>query len=462
MAGYNAISHECRQQRPARKYPMLRAPFSSEFDPSEESEGSVDPLGLQSVSERLADRLLPAVTVRMGHPRFVTAMALGACVCENWDDDAVSADGVTPAWLVYEWFVVEALVREKGSLTGNPSIPGILKVGFAVRNKRPVSSASYLKTPTVFGFTGVFRRLARGLGILTEDGRLDDGGYELLAAWAKDQGLDGIIDASSSEGAAFREKARRAVAQGMEKGHTTPQAGGFWRDLAGRLNPAHPGRHEAKVLLRLILSRAGHEDMIASVKEALVAQGGVKSREVEADFLRKLKSTGRVLPELKLLLTAIDSYEAFCRAVSDVFDELRYRASSNGRAPVDHNVFSGLKTAKKALEGLASGIRRIQEHPTLLVEWESNQDGLVQTLSRFENVRNSNELFDALLEHHERVQSNKPPNGKRPWFERAPQGRVVVRADYALNEPPVAQGGYVHEYRIPTFSRFLADLGALR
>ena len=48
---------------------MLRTPFSSEFDPSEEAEGSTDPLGLLPGYERLADRLLPAVTVRMGHPR---------------------------------------------------------------------------------------------------------------------------------------------------------------------------------------------------------------------------------------------------------------------------------------------------------------------------------------------------------------------------------------------------------
>jgi hypothetical protein len=37
---------------------MLRAPFSSAFDPSEESEGSIDPLGLQHGYERLADRFL--------------------------------------------------------------------------------------------------------------------------------------------------------------------------------------------------------------------------------------------------------------------------------------------------------------------------------------------------------------------------------------------------------------------
>ena len=81
---------------------MLRAPFSSEFDPSEEGEGSIDPLGLQLGHERLADRFLPAVTVRMGHPRFVTAMAVGACVCEGWDSDTVAADEETPPWLVWE------------------------------------------------------------------------------------------------------------------------------------------------------------------------------------------------------------------------------------------------------------------------------------------------------------------------------------------------------------------------
>ena len=37
-----------------------------------------------------------------------------------------------------------------------------------------------------------------------------------------------------------------------------------------------------------------------------------------------------------------------------------------------------------------------------------------------------------------------------------------MRAGYALQEAPQEEGGYVHEYRIPTFSRFLTDLGVLR
>ncbi len=80
---------------------------------------------------------------------------------------------------------IEAFVRAEDSLSGISGVPGIQKVRRALRNQRPVSATAYLKTPTAFGFTGVFRRLARGIGILTDDRSLDDGGYELVSAWAK-------------------------------------------------------------------------------------------------------------------------------------------------------------------------------------------------------------------------------------------------------------------------------------
>ena len=438
---------------------MLRAPFGSEFDPSEEAEGSIDPLGLAPGYERLADRLLPAVTVRMGHPRFVTALALGACVCEGWDADAIAADDITPPWLVWEWFVIEAFVRAEDSLSGISGIPGIQKVRRALRNQRPVSATAYLKTPTAFGFTGVFRRLARGIGILTDEGSLDDGGYELVSAWAKDQGLDGIIDASGGDGRAFRDRLRRAVAQGMEKGHTTHQSGEFWRDLARRLDPAAAGRNERKVLLNRIVSLAGPLEMIVHLKEGIIAQGGVSERKDEAPFLRELADNAPA--DLKQLLTAIDAYEAFARAITEAFDGLRYCASSYGGAPVDAENFSSVKAAKSALAALGPSLARIRAHPTLL-EWERDQKGLAQAVDRFDGVRTSGDLFDAVLNHHEHVQRDKPPNGKRPWFERGARDKVVLRSGYILREPPDEEGNYVHEYRIPTFSGFLTDLGAFR
>ncbi|WP_426441106.1 hypothetical protein [Bradyrhizobium genosp. P] len=434
---------------------MLKAPFSSELDPSEEAEGSIDPLGLQPGYDRLADRLLPAVTVRMGHPRFLTAMALGACVCDGWDLDATAADDITPPWLVWEWFVVEAFVRAKDSLSGVSSVPGGLKVRQALRNTRPVNATAYLKTPSAFGFTGVFRRLARNIGILTEDGLLDDGGYELIKAWAKDQGLEGIIESSGGDGRAFRDRLRRAVSQGMDKGHTTYQSGEFWRELAVRLDPILPGKHERKVLLNRITSLSGPLEMITPLKDAVIARGGVGARRDEAPFVRKLSNSAST--DLNQLLTAIDAYEAFGRSITNAFDGLRYCATSNGGAPVDVAEFSNSKTAKSALATLGPSLARIRSHPTLL-EWDKN--GLAQGVERFDNVQTIGDLFEATLDHHKQVQCDKPPNGKRPWFERTARGKVLLRSGYTLREPPDIHADYVHEYRIPTFSNFLAELEA--
>lgn len=438
---------------------MLRAPFSSEFDPPDEAEGSTDPLGLFPSYERLADRLLPAVTVRMGHPRFVTAIAVGARVCEDWDADAVAADDLTPPWLVWEWFVVEAFVRSEDSSSTMSGVPGIQKVRRALRNRRPVCATAYLKTPSAFGFTGVYRRLARGIGIITDDGTLDDGGYELVSAWAKDQGLDGFLEASGGAGSSYRERLRRAVAQGMEKGHTTTQPRDFWREFARRLDPMTPGSRERSILIERILSRAGNVEMVAHLTDALIKQRGVGGRDQEAPFLRKL-SRGAP-PELRNLLTAIEAYEAFGRTITDAFDGMRYCASTNGGAPLDAESFAATKTAKSTLELLAPSLARVRSHPTLM-EWDRDYKSIAQAIERFEGVRTITDLFEAILHHHEQIQRGKPPQGKRTWFERGTRGRVVLRAGHTVQEPFSGKGGFVHEYRIPTFSGFLNDLGVIR
>jgi hypothetical protein len=366
----------------------------------------------------------------------------------------MSADGVTPPWLVYEWFVVEAFVRAQGELKEAIGIPGIQKVQRALRNQRPVSASAYLKTPTVFGFSGVFRRLARRIGILAEDGRLDDGGYELVTAWAKDQGLGGILDSSTGPGHDFREKLRRAVAQGMEKGHTTHQPGDFWREVARRLDPSRPGARESKVLHHRLRDRSGPPDMVRHLIDALVRRRAVVEPDEEAAFLRSI--TGRAPIEMREILSAIDAYEGFCRVLTDVFDELRYLSSSARGALIGADELARWAKSVSALEALRSSLDRVRTHGHLL-EWEQGLEG---ALARFESVATESALFGAILEHHEQVQRDKPPEGKRPWFERGREAKVLVRPGFLVEEAPAAHGGYVHEYRVPTFSRFLADLGA--
>jgi hypothetical protein len=432
----------------------LRAPLLSEYDPLIEGEGSIDPLGLQPIYERLADRLLPAVTVRMGRPRFVTAIAVGAWVCQEWHSDTVAADKVTPPWLVYEWFVVEAFVRSEKVLGEGRRIPGVLKAQRAWRDGRPISASSYLKTPTVFGFTGIFRRLARHLRVITEEGRLDDAGYELLAAWSAEQGLAGFVDGADSAGAQFRKSLGRAVAQGLELGHTRRQSQDFCDLIARSLDPAKVGRRERKVLLRLLEDRAGPPEMPETMPHligALRKRGSTLEFSQEAAFLTSVEKIASAT--LRELLSAISAYEVFGRVITDAFKALRHAAAQAGGACIGREDFARLVSTDCATR-LATAIARIRRHDRL-VQWEPS---LEATLTRFDHAKTRDQLYDVLLDHHRCVQDDK---GKRTWFQPGRGDRIFVRPDYVLTDPPPKGIAHVHEYRMPTFSRFLDDLGAL-
>jgi hypothetical protein len=149
--------------------------------------------------------------------------------------------------------------------------------------------------------------------------------------------------------------------------------------------------------------------------------------------------------------------EAFARAITDAFDGLRYCASSYGRAPVDAENFSSVKAAKSALAALGPSLARIRAHPTLL-EWERDQKGLAQAVDRFDGVRTGVDLFTAVLNHHEHVQHEKPPNGKRYGLKQPRQGGGAFRLRVAEHPKKTAAMCSIHS----TFSGFLADLGALR
>src|SRR5947209_3019706 len=127
---------------------MLAAPplpFLTEVDPEQAGEGSLDPLGLAPVADRLADEVARGVTARMSRIRFVTAIAVGALATETLGD-AVAADGVSPAYLAYEWLVVEALARDKYlPPPATLRVPGIEKARSVVARGVHMDSRSYLK-----------------------------------------------------------------------------------------------------------------------------------------------------------------------------------------------------------------------------------------------------------------------------------------------------------------------------
>ena len=441
----------------------LNPPVLSLYDPDGREEGSVDPLSLQATAERLAERVYPFVTSRMSRVRFLTAMVAGTVVCEDIVHDLAS-DGSTPAWLVFEWHVVQALMMNRSDARAmegwGSGIPGIRKVEAVLKKGQPLSSASYLKTPKVFGFNGIYRRLALGLRVLDDEQRLDDGAYELLRAWEKDQGLPGFLDGDSGGGDRRRDL-RRAVDAAMKKGYVTQPAGwSGWAELARRFHPDLVGRRERELLLRLLFDASTRPNpldpeataMRGEVLQRLRQEGAPVDRKGEAPFLRATRK--RASEPLRIRLDAVDAFEGLCRPLIDSFNLIRALSTGAGARVVGPSDFARSREAGL----LARRVGPAAELAEAAFERAGTPQAVAPLVQRYRDIRTADSLFEEVVAHHEDAQRAKPPDGKRSWFGGDGAG-VVVRPPYRLEEAPALDGSWVHDYRTASVSRFLRDLG---
>jgi hypothetical protein len=409
-------------------------------------------MGLALVYERLADRMLPGMTVRMRRPRFLTALAVGALVCQDYGLDAVAADDVTPPYLVFEWWVLEAFVRSRELLRDQRQIPGFRKVDAARIARRPLDAAAYLKTASVFGFTGIFRRLARRAHVVTEQGLLDEAGASLVDLWADEQGLDGFYRGQTGAGAVLRSDLQKAVADGMRDGRTGRRPGRFAELIATHLDPSNPGHHERRRLRDLIEGRAGEPAEVQFITAALLQRSAPLEFRDEALFLRSLRAKA---PErLRATLEAIDTYEEFCRPLLDAFNWLRYLASKSPQIGVSPDQYLNDAPTTELARRLIIAIDRALENDLLAELWTERANMLMP----LREVRSPCDLLKFVVEHHRVVQQQKQPEPKRVWIEESSRQWLMVRPAYRLEEPPPEDLPYVHEYRMPTLSRFLSDL----
>ena len=121
----------------------LAIPFLTTYDPPGASEGALDPLGLYRIADQLATRLVPAVRERMQRVRFLTVMAVGALVTEGLEVDPKQPE-VQP-FLVWEWLVVEAIVRALDEDHGVRGVPGTLVTRRAITEHGYLDQRSYLE-----------------------------------------------------------------------------------------------------------------------------------------------------------------------------------------------------------------------------------------------------------------------------------------------------------------------------
>jgi hypothetical protein len=428
-------------------------PFLTLSDPLVTGEGALDPLGLSMIGDRLADEILPGLRARMSRPRFLSSIAVSAAICENLED-RLAADGITPAFLVFEWLVVEAFVRE-GRREETRGTPGTLKAQGVRDNGDAISHRTYLKTPNVFGFHGVYKPLARDLGIVDDEFRLADNGYELLKIWQTEQRLDGFLDSSivTGEGRAARQALRSALEDGLDAGYTARRGSWHgWSILAKHLSPANFGANEAACLARLLEDTEGEPrgEMFRLLRDAGDCGHAGEDQIIDAFVLGKC---GRDLADR---LKAIVAYEAVCGILEEAFDWFRFLSTHSRERPINAGTFATEARSGTLAQKLAGRLGAAEQ--ALAVSPLGVQQLFAQLSKGFAGVRDSTGLFEAVLTRHDVVQKAKPPEGKRSWFERSPDGATFVRVPYRLTERPQSEHGWNRPYRIRTVLSFLGDL----
>lgn len=436
-------------------------PLLSESDPKQSQEGTIDPLGLYAIADALAVRLAPGIRERQSRPRFLTAMAVSFAVCKEFDEERIAKDEVSEPWQVFEWYVVEGLIRVLGTSGRLNRVPGTEKATAAVRDGIPLSASRYLKTPRVFGFNGVYRTLARELRVETLN-RLGETGYEILSIWAEEQGLQGFFDSTKGQGYQWRRILVDAVEDGLSKGCTC-RSGGWdgWNFLARHLAPDDIGKKEGKVL-RDALRREG-DGFRKSIIEFLVSpegQSALSQTQSDGSLSEKTFHNGlrRTAGDaLRNLLDAIQVYERFSRLLQDAFDDCLYAMSTNKCRlyPLDFSACKSVESASQKLPELYERLLDMLAPYELTCRFQETFQGISE--------RQPVEAWAAsLVEHHRRIQRGKPPNGKAPWLERFDDGTYLIRPAYLRDKPGLHKDEYVHYYRTGPLLSFSRDLGLVK
>ncbi len=426
----------------------LHLPHLSAYDPPVAGEGTLYPLGMFTLAEGLADELAPWITARMWRIRFVTAIAVAARALDTLRDE-VAEDGVTPPYLVFEWILAEALAAQRDfPREATIRVPGIEKARAARVRGRHLDALSYLKTPKVFGFQGIYKRLAIGMRVVDRDLGLLERGDQLLRAWEREQGVTGYADGRPhSEGRRLLDAITREVSVGLgPEGITLPAKSYVWSRLASTLRPDGAGPQERALLTQWLMdpSQPLQREFVLGIRE--IDQTLSETAAIEA-------ISGQASPAMARMLEAVLTYERLARLLHTGLDVLRRASTAAGTKPIHLGELAGeplLMALVRLLPGAYVGAAEALELVGRGASFEAD-------FGRFRDMNDPVVLAEELLARHRDVQQAKPPAGKRPWFEDI-DGAFVVRPPYRLDQPPALTEDFVHPYRVGAVQEFLRDL----
>jgi len=428
----------------------LTLPQLTVEDPAVAGEGSLDPLGLGPLGERLGSLLLPAITNRMRRPRFLTAMSAAALACEGLDESVEPADHTTIPSTAFEWLMLEAIVRRPTRCAPDElnGVPGSSKVRVAIEKGERLSAGNYLKTPTVFGFTGVLLPLARAMALLDRDRRAREQVPELVAVWEQEQDLAGFAgEGRHGTGASFRRSLRSEVQRALEQGRCdTATSSHLLGQLVDRMRPGGAGPSERSWLRQAIVET---NDEVGIEIASGLARCPFDSDRGLLDTIRAGASS-----ELAARLDAVTSYEAVAVRLEAVFDSWMYQSTQSRHAAVTPSQVGASESVAAALKGLAAAADEASDRLDAV--------GLAEPFEQFvdlaRDARSGEALAAAIMAHHEAIQARKLPVGKRPWFEPVGTGYVVRGLYHRHDASSTSFDHFNRPYRLSTYQSLLSEL----
>lgn len=426
-------------------------PFLTSYDPPGSAEGSIDPLGLYLIADQLATQLVPIVRERMQRIRFLTAIAIGALVIEEIEETPVQRDA--SPFLVWEWLVVEAFVRSMGEDSSLWGVPGTLVARRAIDQHGYLDARSYLKTPRVFGFHGVYKRMAVDVGLVETSLAPGKNARQLADVWARDLGLGDFHGATS-----LRMRWKKALERCLGEKSPRTKCGWSveeWAELAAAFEPSACKARERQFLRELLLNAS--KQRLSALPALWELQAEFEDHEYGEELLHR--RLGKKAPHYVDLLSGIRTYEAFARSLQDAFDALKATAATlDGQAFVISDI-----SADTAFRDSVAGLhRRFEEARAALgsvsVPNVSLQSIFDDRFGRLASPLDASKCASELCLHHEDVQRRKSADGKRPWFDRLGVDRIYIRHAYREPRRDPQPDRYVHDYRGHPIRRFCFDL----
>jgi hypothetical protein len=326
---------------------------------------------------------------------------------------------------------------------------GVSYVRAAVAEKKVSFDFAMLKNQASVGGVGTY------WVTLVQGGLVEDASARLTV---RGEALaDAFLD---TKGTPPRSKLLKALVSG--KGALSVDELTAW-GAVGSLDASVAGAKERRHLLDALLESETHRRMATALGGAARAH----SRDDCFDELHKRLGSRQddIATTLAAVVAVTRPFEALHAALLDRFDLLR-SADTNGR-PVDKDTAAGLVGEPGAMATLTSALSTaLDENRGLPTAVSSPLRDFLRAVEPVCQAKDASSLMEALLKHHERVQSGKSDPSrqpKQPWVELR-QRDILVAPRFALDTRPAARapGAFTHPYRLEPFAGMLTELDGWR